>query len=80
MRQQPETVETVQARIRVAWASRRACGLVASAAGLRVGRLIVLRNAGLGDPAALLRQALEAEALALAFAPLDVPAGRRVGP
>lgn len=72
-----DTLETVQARIRLAWASRRACGLVSSAAGLRVGRLIELRDAGLGDPDALLRQALEAEAVALALAPVEAPWRRR---
>lgn len=76
---QPETLEIVQGRIRTAWKSRRSCGLFASAAGLRVGRLIALRDAGHGNPAALLRQAMEAEAVALAFAPLDAPVGRRAG-
>ncbi|MCG5249520.1 hypothetical protein [Methylorubrum extorquens] len=72
---QPETLEAVQARIRTAWQTRRGCGLFASAAGLRVGRLIALRDAGHGEPAALLRQALEAEAVALAYAPVPRRAG-----
>lgn len=72
-----DTLETVLDRIREAWASRRACGLISSAAGLRVGRLIALRNAALGDPDALLRQALEAEAVALSLAPVEAPGRRR---
>ncbi len=74
-----DTLEDVQARIRVAWATRRGCGLFASPAGLRVGRLIERRDAGHPDPGALLRQALEAEAAALCFAPLDPLEVRRAG-
>ncbi|MGY6285479.1 hypothetical protein ACSD7O_19390 [Methylorubrum extorquens] len=74
-----DTLETVQARIRVVWATRRSCGLFASAAVLRVARLIERRDAGHADPGALLRQALEAEAATLLFAPLDPLEVRRAG-
>lgn len=74
-----DTLETVQARIRVAWATRHGCRLFASAAGLRVARPIERRDAGHADPGALLRQALEAEAGALFFAPLDPLEARRAG-
>lgn len=77
-----DTLETVQARIRTVWATRRGCGLFASAAWLRVARLIERRDAGHTDPGALLRHALEIEAAALLFAPLDpldAPVSRRAG-
>lgn len=74
-----DTLEAVQARIRTAWATRRGCGLFASAAGLRVARLIERRDAGHADPGALLRHALEIEAAALLFAPLEPLDARRAG-
>lgn len=67
---QPESLPAIRGRIRLAWAMRRSCGLVASAAGLRVDRIIALAERGCIAPDAALRMALEAEALALAFPPL----------
>lgn len=73
---QADSLPAVLARIRLAWSTRRCCGLAGSAMGLRVERLIVLVDEGTlpGDRA--LSLALEAEAVALTAAPL--PRGRAV--
>ncbi|WP_311276024.1 hypothetical protein [Methylobacterium sp. WCS2018Hpa-22] len=67
----PETsLPAIQARVRGHWASRRVCGLIALACGLRIGRIISLHAKGrLGEEEAL-RMAQETEAVALLFAPL----------
>jgi len=57
-------------RIRTAWASRRSCGLLAVAAGLRVERVIALAAAGCLSSEDALRLSLEAEAVALYLPPL----------
>lgn len=68
---QNDTPTAVLARIRAAWAARRACGPCAAGAGLRVQRIIVLEARGRLAPDVALRMALEAEAMALAFSPLQ---------
>ncbi|GJD65786.1 hypothetical protein [Methylobacterium frigidaeris] len=74
---QRDTLSAVRDRIRTAWAMRRVCGLIAVAAGLRVGRIIRLEAAGRLAPDDALRMALEAEALALCFPPLPSFGGWR---
>ncbi len=68
---QNDTPTAVLARIRAAWASRRSCGLCAVGAGLRVQRIVALEAKGRLAPDVALRMALEAEAMALAFGPLE---------
>jgi hypothetical protein len=65
-----DTPQVVLGRIRAAWASRRSCGLVAVAMGLRVERVIALAAQGRLSPDDALRHALEAEAMALCLSPL----------
>ena len=71
-----DTLPAVRDRIRTYWASRRSCGLVASAMGLRGERLIALVDEGSLDAATGLGLALEAEAVALCVAPLAMPTTR----
>ncbi|MCJ2077810.1 hypothetical protein MKK68_19540 [Methylobacterium sp. E-016] len=70
-----DTLPIVLDRIRGYWASRRTCGLVASAMGLRVARLIALVEEGSLDAATALSLALEAEAVTLCVAPIALPRG-----
>jgi hypothetical protein len=65
-----DTPDIVLGRIRAAWASRRSCGLVAVAMGIRVVRVIVLQSEGRLSQEDALRHALEAEAVALCVRPL----------
>jgi hypothetical protein len=74
---QRDTLTAVRDRIRLAWAMRRVCGLIAVAAGLRVSRIIALEARGRLAPDNALRMALECEALSLCFPPLPCPWGWR---
>ncbi|MGE8128492.1 hypothetical protein ACQKQD_16075 [Methylobacterium sp. NPDC080182] len=65
-----DTPHIVLSRIRLAWSSRRSCGLVAAAMGIRVERVIALQSEGRLSPEDALRHALEAEAMALCLSPL----------
>ncbi|KQP94124.1 hypothetical protein ASF60_13550 [Methylobacterium sp. Leaf113] len=68
--QRETSLPAIQDRVRGLWASRRVCGLIALACGLRIGRIISLHAKGrLGEEEAL-RMAMETEAVALLFAPL----------
>ena len=73
---QADSLPAVLARIRLAWSTRRCCGLAGSAIGIRVERIIVLVDEGTLPADRALCMALEAEALALGFAPL--PRGREI--
>ncbi|MEE7440900.1 hypothetical protein [Methylobacterium oryzae] len=66
-------LHAVRDRLRLAWATRRVCGLVAVAMALRVDRLIALDDAGRIPHADAMRMALEAEAVALCVRPLPLP-------
>ncbi len=65
-----EDLLAVRDRVRLAWATRRVCGLVGVAMALRVERLIALDDAGRIPHADAIRMALEAEAVALCLRPL----------
>lgn len=70
----------VLGRIRLAWSSRRSCGLLAVAAGLRVERVIALQSKGCLSPEQALKMSLEAEAVALCLGPLpSVPCQTSTG-
>lgn len=69
---QHDTLLLIRARIRRAWSLQRVCGLIAVAAGLRVDRIIRLEARGRLLPDVALRMALGTEALALAFARLQL--------
>lgn len=75
---QADSLPAVLDRIRLAWSTRRCCGLAGSAMGLRVQRLIELADEGTIPADRAICMALEAEALALGFAPL--PKGRAIRP
>jgi len=68
-----DTPQAALSRIRLAWSTRRSCGLLAIAAGLRVERVIALEAAGRLSPEDALRHALEAEAVAICLRPLPMP-------
>ncbi|WCS27973.1 hypothetical protein LOK46_14450 [Methylobacterium sp. NMS14P] len=68
-----EDLHAVRDRLRLSWATRRVCGLVAVAMALRVDRLIALDGAGRLRREDDLRMALEAEAVALCVRPLPLP-------
>lgn len=68
--QRETSLPAIQARVRGHWASRRVCGLIALACGLRIGRIISLHAKGrLGEEEAI-RTAQETEAVAMLFRPL----------
>lgn len=67
-----DTPQIVLGRIRLAWSSRRSCGFLAAAAGIRVERIISLAAQGCLSPEQALRLSLEAEAVALCVPPLPV--------
>ena len=67
-----DTPHIVLRRISAAWSSRRACGLLAAAAGIRVERVIALQDKGCLSFEQALKMALEAEAVALCVPPLPV--------
>ncbi|KQT80917.1 hypothetical protein ASG51_21205 [Methylobacterium sp. Leaf465] len=69
--QQHDTPQAVLARVKLAWSTRRSCGIMASAADLRIGQLLALLDAGQVSREDALRLALEAEATALCHAPLQ---------
>ena len=73
-----DTPHIVLSRIRTAWSSRRSCGLVAAAMGIRVERVIALQAEGRLSPEEALRHALEAEALAICLPPLPGADTRRL--
>ncbi|MEE7490655.1 hypothetical protein SAMN02799622_01833 [Methylobacterium sp. UNC378MF] len=62
--------QAVLRRIRLAWSTRRSCGLLAVAAGLRVERVVALAAAGRLSAEDALRMSLEVEAVALCLPPL----------
>ncbi|MDH2310801.1 hypothetical protein [Methylobacterium brachiatum] len=65
-----EDLQAVRRRVLGLWTSRTVCGLLAVACGLRLNRIIRLRDAGrLGEDEAL-RLALETECVARMFRPL----------
>ncbi len=64
-----EDLHAIRDRIQSAWTTRRVCGLVGIAATLRVERIIALDGAGRISRTDAVR-ALEAEAVAMCFAPL----------
>ena len=69
----PDSLPDIQARLRLAWATRRVCGLVGMACAIRVERIVALEAAGRLALADALRLAAEAEAITLCAAPLDRP-------
>jgi len=73
-----DNLPAVLGRIKLAWTTRRCCGLTGSAMGIRVERIIELVEQGDLPSDQGLVLALEAEALAIAFAPL--PRGRAIRP
>ncbi|SDM88498.1 hypothetical protein SAMN05216360_104143 [Methylobacterium phyllostachyos] len=73
-----DTPHIVLRRIRLAWSSRRSCGLVAAAMGIRVERVIALQAEGRLSPEDALKHALEAEALAICLPPLPGADTRRL--
>lgn len=73
-----DTPHIVIRRIRLAWSSRRSCGLVAVAMGLRVERVIALHAEGRLSSEDALRHGLEAEALAICLPPLPGADTRRL--
>lgn len=68
-----EDLHVVRDRLRIAWATRRVCGLVGVAMAFRVDRLIALADDGRIPRADVIRLALEAEAVALCVRPLPLP-------
>ncbi|ACB27251.1 hypothetical protein Mrad2831_5304 [Methylobacterium radiotolerans JCM 2831] len=68
-----DTPQAALSRIRLAWSSRRSCGLVAAAMGIRVERVIALQAEGRLSPEDAIKHALEAEAVALCLRPLPRP-------
>ena len=70
---QPESLDEIRERVRLAWSMRRVCGLVGMAAPLRIERLIALDALGRIGRQDAVRMAREAEALALCFPPLAWP-------
>lgn len=73
-----DTPHIVLRRIRTAWSSRRSCGLVAAAMGIRVERVITLQAEGRLSSEEALAHALEAEAVALCVRPLPGADTRRL--
>lgn len=75
-----DSPQAVLRRIRLAWSTRRSCGLLAVAAGLRVERVIALHDKGCLSAEQALRMSLEAEAVALCLGPLpSVPCPTSTG-
>ncbi|MHC2003010.1 hypothetical protein ACYQR9_21615 [Methylobacterium sp. CM6241] len=66
----PDSLPAIRERVRFAWSTRRACGLIALAVGVRIDRIIALEAEGRIAPHDALRMASEAEAVALCLPPL----------
>ncbi|MCJ2128742.1 hypothetical protein [Methylobacterium sp. E-045] len=66
----PVSLPAIRERVRFAWSTRRACGLFAVAAGIRIDRIIEDEAAGKIATHDAIRMAAEAEAAALCFPPL----------
>ncbi|WP_018042823.1 hypothetical protein [Methylobacterium sp. 88A] len=67
---QREGLPAIRERVRFAWSTRRACGLFAVAAGIRIDRIMEDEAAGRITSHDALRMAAEAEAAALCLRPL----------
>ncbi|WP_419952767.1 hypothetical protein [Methylobacterium sp.] len=69
---QRESLPAIRERVRVAWSTRRSCGLIALAVGVRIDRIIEMEAAGRVTSHDAIRMAAEAEAVALCLPPLPL--------
>lgn len=69
---QSDSLPEIRERVRFAWSTRRSCGLIALAVGVRIDRIIELEAAGQVTSHDAMRMAAEAEAVALCLPPLPL--------